>query len=111
MTVTVEVPNGHKFCKSCGGVFPLDTGFYFKKSTNPKTGTVSTYAESKCKTCSNATRKAVGWHKPDKPKATGPRPFTDYWPRHPEERGCDAALMGWRVAHHATVVAFQGPRI
>ena len=51
MTVTVEVPEGHKWCKRCGGVFPKEAGFRLRKSVKPSTGTVSIFFNTCCKHC------------------------------------------------------------
>lgn len=107
MTVTIEVAAGHKWCKSCGGVYSREDGFYFKKSTNRSTGTVSCYPESKCKKCANAARAVHGWVKPARP----PRPVVNHWPRCPVEHVCDAAFMGWRDVHVTRTGANLGARL
>jgi len=45
LTVTVEVPADHKFCKHCGGVKPLDTDWHFKSRNGRQV------PESRCKEC------------------------------------------------------------
>jgi hypothetical protein len=112
MPVTVEVPEGHKFCKHCGGVKPLSDFPTFNRKIS--TGEVMAYKPSRCKACAAAAVRASNWRKKGKegdPPPMGLKPFKTYWPRCADEAACDAALMGWPVAHHATVVAFQGPRL
>ena len=54
MTVTIEVPEGHKFCKGCGGVFPRATGFYQQKKFIKTAGEVRLYPQTFCKKCTDA---------------------------------------------------------
>ena len=60
MTVTVEVPAGHKWCRCCGGVFPKDTGFHKQKKFSKATGEIKLYPCTICKACNNARFTAVG---------------------------------------------------
>ena len=55
MTVTVEVPEGYKFCKGCGAVLPRETGFYRQKKLMRSTGEVRWYPQAACKGCSDAS--------------------------------------------------------
>jgi hypothetical protein len=59
VTVTVEVPDGHKFCPCCGGVFPKETGFHVITKRGVRK------LESRCKEC-----KRQAWHKSNQ-KARG----------------------------------------
>ena len=59
MTVTVEVPEGHKFCKKCGGVFPKDTGFYQQRKFSKATGETKLYPRQLCKKCNDAQVVAI----------------------------------------------------
>jgi hypothetical protein len=109
MTVRVEVPEGCKFCTRCGGVKPIDQ-FRLKSQTKGKAGVVTRWRDSRCDKCRlelDAERRRRRLDGEARPNGRPPA----IWGRTQAERDCDAALMGWRVAHHATVVAFQGPRL
>lgn len=94
MTVTVEVPEGCKFCKSCGEVKPKDM-FRMCRKANPS-GSVSQYLDYRCKDCHRANvraghaKRAAGLvtHRPEKSRHLPPRPAY--------ERACDTAFMQWR---------------
>lgn len=51
MPVTVEVPEGHKFCKCCGGVFPKESHFSFNVVTRKRTGQQAKEYRAECKSC------------------------------------------------------------
>ena len=99
MIVTVEVPEGHKWCNLCGGVYPKESHFQIKRSTNPNTGTVSTYFDRRCKQCFNDRQKAVRSKElTHRAPARMPAVRRYITPRHPMEALCDTAFMGWRCA-------------
>ena len=56
MTVHIEVPEGHKCCSKCGGIFPKATGFYAKRVT-AKSGAVYFYPEPRCIGCKLASKR------------------------------------------------------
>ena len=53
MTVTVEVPEGMKWCKACGGVYDRETGFQKQKKFSRATGDFKLYPRTLCKRCNN----------------------------------------------------------
>lgn len=59
MTVTVEVPEGMKWCRCCGDVLPKATGFYQQKKFNKTTGETKLYPHTFCKKCTDARVSAL----------------------------------------------------
>lgn len=95
-----------KTCKDCGGVFAITPEFfYYKRTTNPSTGTVSTYAENRCKACSNFWRYQA--YRAKNPPVISTRPAlhtSRHWPRPDHETACDTAFMGWPTVEPAARV-------
>jgi hypothetical protein len=109
MTVRVEVPPGHKFCKCCGGVFPIEIGFRLKTKVYPVTGKVTVYAASLCRSCEYKTKtKKPKAAKPVKLEDPAPKPWTNYWPRQTDESRCDKALESWPVIERGRLVPCLG---
>lgn len=112
MTVIIEVPTGHKFCKRCGGVFPKATGFYQLKKTSKATGVVSIYPRDRCKGCqdkSSASRPRK--YKPAVDRTPKPTSVRYVAPRDAAEVPIDAAFMGWRVPSLGMNVPNLGARL
>lgn len=111
--MTAISPEGHKHCRRCDTVKSLHL-FRMKRKRNPS-GSLCEYPMNVCIAC-QAEQDAERYERrklgitlpPGRPLKATPEAL---YRRPPVEVECDAAFMGWRVAHHATVVAFQGPRL
>ena len=73
MTVTVDVPEGHKFCPCCGGVFSKEDGFHVRTKNGQKR------ADSRCKEC-----RRKQWHQSNQKArgTTGDRQPVNNKPHH-----------------------------
>ena len=100
MTVTVEVPEGHKFCKGCGGVFCRLAGFYQQRKFSKAAQEAKFYPCTTCKRCSDAKRNSYRPTPAPRHRAPARMPTVRRYitPRHPMEALCDTAFMGWRCA-------------
>lgn len=57
--VTVEVPEGCKFCKGCGGVFPKESHFSRDREYLKRSGEVVMHYRPECKECQWARRRGA----------------------------------------------------